>query len=43
MLNAWQDYKLSRKDLAKLADVVHNVRDVGRLDLQRLLHHRTAW
>ena len=28
-LNAWYDHKLSRKDLAKLADVVHNVRDVG--------------
>lgn len=29
MLNAWQEYKLSRKDITKLADVVHNVRDVG--------------
>lgn len=28
-LNAWYDHKLSRKDLAKLADVVHNVRDIG--------------
>jgi polyprenyl P-hydroxybenzoate/phenylacrylic acid decarboxylase-like protein len=28
-LNAWYDHKLTRKDLAKLADVVHNVRDVG--------------
>jgi len=28
-LNAWYDQKLSRKDLAKLADVVHNVRDVA--------------
>ena len=28
-LNAWQDHKLSRSDLGKLADVVHNVRDVG--------------
>jgi polyprenyl P-hydroxybenzoate/phenylacrylic acid decarboxylase-like protein len=28
-LNAWYDHRLSRKDLAKLADVVHNVRDVG--------------
>ncbi len=29
MLNAWQEYSLARKDIAKLADVVHNVRDVG--------------
>ena len=29
MLNAWQEYKLGRKDITKLADVVHNVRDVG--------------
>ena len=29
MLNAWQEYKLARKDITKLADVVHNVRDVG--------------
>jgi polyprenyl P-hydroxybenzoate/phenylacrylic acid decarboxylase-like protein len=29
MLNAWQEYKLARKDIQKLADVVHNVRDVG--------------
>jgi len=28
-LNAWYDHKLSRKHLGKLADVVHNVRDVG--------------
>lgn len=28
-LNAWYDHKLTRKDLAQLADVVHNVRDVG--------------
>ena len=28
-LNAWYDHKLTRKDLAKLADVVHNVRDVA--------------
>ena len=29
VLNAWQEYGLTRKDLNKLADVVHNVRDVG--------------
>jgi polyprenyl P-hydroxybenzoate/phenylacrylic acid decarboxylase-like protein len=29
MLNAWQEYKLARKDIHKRADVVHNVRDVG--------------
>ena len=29
VLNAWQEYGLSRKDLNKLADVVHNPRDVG--------------
>jgi polyprenyl P-hydroxybenzoate/phenylacrylic acid decarboxylase-like protein len=29
MLNAWQEYRLARKDVQKLADVVHNVRDVG--------------
>ena len=29
MLNAWQEYRIARKDIAKLADVVHNVRDVG--------------
>ena len=29
MLNAWQEYKLARRDITKLADVVHNVRDVG--------------
>jgi polyprenyl P-hydroxybenzoate/phenylacrylic acid decarboxylase-like protein len=28
-LNAWYDLKLTRKDLAKLADMTHNVRDVG--------------
>jgi 4-hydroxy-3-polyprenylbenzoate decarboxylase len=28
-LNAWQDHSLTRKDIGKLADVVHNVRDVG--------------
>jgi flavin prenyltransferase len=28
-LNAWQDHGLARKDVNKLADVVHNVRDVG--------------
>jgi polyprenyl P-hydroxybenzoate/phenylacrylic acid decarboxylase-like protein len=28
-LNAWYDLNLARKDLAKLADVVHNVRDVA--------------
>ncbi len=29
MLNAWQEYRLARKDISRLADVVHNVRDVG--------------
>ena len=29
MLNAWQEYRLDRKDITKLADVVHNIRDVG--------------
>ena len=29
MLNAWQEYRLERKHVQKLADVVHNVRDVG--------------
>jgi polyprenyl P-hydroxybenzoate/phenylacrylic acid decarboxylase-like protein len=29
VLNAWQEYGLSRKDIEKLADVVHPVRDVG--------------
>ena len=29
MLNVWQEYRLARKDVHKLADVVHNVRDVG--------------
>jgi flavin prenyltransferase len=29
MLNAFQEYRLSRKDVQQLADVVHNVRDVG--------------
>ena len=28
-LNAWQDHGLTRKDIGKLADVVHNVRDIG--------------
>lgn len=29
MLNAYQEYQLTRKAVYKLADVVHNVRDVG--------------
>ena len=29
MLNVWQEYRIARKDIHKLADVVHNVRDVG--------------
>jgi flavin prenyltransferase len=29
MLNAFQEYRLARKDINRLADVVHNVRDVG--------------
>jgi polyprenyl P-hydroxybenzoate/phenylacrylic acid decarboxylase-like protein len=29
MLNVWQEHRLARKDLARMADVVHNVRDVG--------------
>ena len=29
MLNVWQEYRLAKKDVQKLADVVHNVRDVG--------------
>ena len=29
MLNVWQEYRLARKDIHRLADVVHNVRDVG--------------
>ncbi len=29
MLNAWQEYGLARKDIHKLADVVHSVRDIG--------------
>ena len=29
MLNVWQEYRFARKDIQKLADVVHNVRDVG--------------
>jgi len=29
MLNAWHEHKISRKDLQRRADVVHNVRDVG--------------
>lgn len=28
-LNAWQEYGLARRDIHELADVVHNVRDVG--------------
>lgn len=28
-LNAWQDHGLTRKDINKLADVVHSVRDIG--------------
>jgi 4-hydroxy-3-polyprenylbenzoate decarboxylase len=28
-LNAWEDDRLKRRDLEKLAEVVHNVRDVG--------------
>jgi polyprenyl P-hydroxybenzoate/phenylacrylic acid decarboxylase-like protein len=28
-LNAWQDHHLTRKELGRLADVVHNVRDIG--------------
>ena len=29
VLNAWQEYGLTRRDINKLADVVHNPRDVG--------------
>lgn len=29
VLNAWQEYGLTRKDMNKFADVVHNPRDVG--------------
>ena len=29
MLNAFQEHRLARKDINKLADVVHNVREVG--------------
>ncbi len=29
VLNAWQEYGLIRNDLNKLADVVHNPRDIG--------------
>jgi len=29
MLNAWQEHQLARKDIQKLADVVHSVRDIG--------------
>src|SRR5688572_12192986 len=29
MLNVHQEYRLARKDINKLADVVHNVRDIG--------------
>ncbi|MDP1718226.1 MAG: UbiX family flavin prenyltransferase, partial [Burkholderiales bacterium] len=28
-LNAWQDHGLRRKDIARLADVEHNARDIG--------------
>lgn len=28
-LNAWQDHGLTRRDINRLADVVHNVRDIG--------------
>ena len=29
VLTAWQEYGLARKDINRLADVVHNVRDIG--------------
>ena len=29
VLNAWQEYGMTRDDINRLADVVHNVRDVG--------------
>jgi 4-hydroxy-3-polyprenylbenzoate decarboxylase len=29
VLNAWQEYRLTRKDMHRLADVTHSVRDVG--------------
>jgi polyprenyl P-hydroxybenzoate/phenylacrylic acid decarboxylase-like protein len=29
LLNLWQEHRLARKDVNGLADVVHNVRDVG--------------
>ncbi len=29
VLNTWQEYGLTRKEVEKLADVVHPVRDVG--------------
>jgi len=29
LLNAWEDHRLKRRDIDKLADVVHPVRDVG--------------
>ena len=29
LLNAWEDHRLKRRDIEKLADVVHPVRDVG--------------
>jgi len=29
VLNAWQDYGLTRADINRLADVVHNPRDIG--------------
>ena len=29
LLNAWEDHRLKRRDIEKLADIVHPVRDVG--------------
>ncbi len=29
MLNLWQEFRFARKDINGLADVVHNIRDVG--------------
>jgi len=29
IMNAWEDHRWKRRDIEKLADVVHNVRDVG--------------
>jgi len=29
LMNAWEDHRLKRRDIEKLADVVHPVRDVG--------------